>query len=186
MCFVYEKINASNEVFDLTEFLTSSAIQTDKLDHEKLQGVAKVLACIETGNTIPSEISVEVVLRVIEKWATALPVPLVPREFVTDIEGDDSHMLCRAALLSLPIFSRNVFACMMALMRFVYIHSLPEGVEPDDPYVQPLKLALVEWLSRIVTRDTPPREAHLFLEHYFEHDSTSVEGGMHSDGFGWP
>lgn len=46
-------------------------------------------------------------LQILEKWAMAMAVPLVPREYLTEMGaelecGRTVHFVCRAMLLSLP------------------------------------------------------------------------------------
>lgn len=40
-----------------------------------------------------------------EKWTSELPIPVIPRECVTDLANDPIHLLCRAVLLSLPMWA---------------------------------------------------------------------------------
>eukprot|EP01053_Blabericola_migrator_P001167 Blabericola_migrator_1__1166@NODE_12_length_24658_cov_176_683258_g9_i0_p1_GENE_NODE_12_length_24658_cov_176_683258_g9_i0NODE_12_length_24658_cov_176_683258_g9_i0_p1_ORF_typecomplete_len1077_score215_26RhoGAP/PF00620_27/0_0016_NODE_12_length_24658_cov_176_683258_g9_i048728102 len=102
------------------------------------QDMLVVRNCVETHEQIPPSVSIEAALRALERWVMSLPVPLVPREYITEITQDEEqsdsqeghvHFVCRAVLLSLPMVARNILLSLTALIReLLMFHRLTSAV----------------------------------------------------------
>mmetsp|Transcript_7508 Transcript_7508/g.21550 ORF Transcript_7508/g.21550 Transcript_7508/m.21550 type:complete len:866 (-) Transcript_7508:346-2943(-) len=199
MSFVYETIRrrqldgemsgSAHPSFDLSDFLmgatnTASDPVCDRLADE----MERIRIATDEGRALGSldpPVTVAATLKVIERWGFSLPSPLVSREFVTDLDDGGSHLVCRAALLSLPTPQRNSFISILSLMKWLV--DLPpsriqetslmpdseqeqgghnDGLSKGSEIGRPFVAALVEWLARFLMWDSPAYLSHPFLLHY--------------------
>eukprot|EP00914_Ancora_sagittata_P026817 GHVO01052688.1.p1 GENE.GHVO01052688.1~~GHVO01052688.1.p1 ORF type:complete len:326 (-),score=49.50 GHVO01052688.1:57-1034(-) len=164
LCYIKDRAISVDSDFSFSRYLSSRSSVAD--DSSLLRYTHTLLEALETGIEISEDVSSEAALTVLSQWGMKLPAPLVPRDFLASTAGDDTHSLCRAIILSLPMISRNIFLTIISLMRDL-ISKDTEGIQCDPQlFLEPMEVAAAEWTARFMLRDTPSKEGRDFVLHF--------------------